>query len=139
MKHFYFLILFLALIISACAKPVRGHSTQSAPSVLTASKETNLNMTWIKFPTESGFGSFLLVATESKTSLLKTDLATPQVTLWMPSMGHGSSPVKISELSPGVFLIEKVFFSMHGEWEIRFLIPANNQEPDQHITWPIEF
>lgn len=54
------------------------------------------------------------------------------ISIYMPSMGHGSSPVKISSLSSGVSEISKVFFFMPGAWEVRFqLIDTTNQVVDQ--------
>jgi hypothetical protein len=45
--------------------------------------------------------------------------------LWMPAMGHGSSPVRVGQEKdaslvpiPGVYLATDVFFMMDGEWEI---------------------
>ncbi len=42
-------------------------------------------------------------------------------TTWMPSMGHGSptDPV-VTEVSPGVYEISKVVFTMPGLWEVRY-------------------
>ena len=45
-----------------------------------------------------------------------------RVQLWMPSMGHGSAPVKISKTGVGSFEIRNVQFLMAGEWEIRFSV-----------------
>jgi hypothetical protein len=38
----------------------------------------------------------------------------------MPDMGHGSSPVKLTKQAVGQYLVENVFFSMRGDWQIRF-------------------
>ncbi len=50
---------------------------------------------------------------------------TLKVKLWMPEMGHGSSPVELGPLQdsghaavPGVFEVRHVFFPMPGRWEI---------------------
>ncbi len=47
------------------------------------------------------------------------------VKLWMPDMGHGSSPVTVTHASPtdggpdaGTFHAEAVYFIMPGKWEI---------------------
>lgn len=52
--------------------------------------------------------------------------ATVAVQLWMPSMGHGSSPVQIERIANGkgtfdtaVFRVSKMNFIMEGEWEVR--------------------
>lgn len=45
-----------------------------------------------------------------------------KLSLWMPSMGHGSAPTSSETLSPGVFKLTQIFFIMAGEWELRFEI-----------------
>jgi hypothetical protein len=49
-----------------------------------------------------------------------------QVTLWMPSMNHGSAPTQVEqvlnsdgELQPGVFNVRNLYFIMPGDWEVR--------------------
>jgi len=41
------------------------------------------------------------------------------VEIWMPGMGHGSLPTHVTSVRSGEYLIENIFFSMPGEWEIR--------------------
>ncbi|MGE3975873.1 MAG: hypothetical protein AB7F59_15215 [Bdellovibrionales bacterium] len=57
-----------------------------------------------------------------------------QVKLWMPDMGHGSSPVKTEAMSPGSFHSTNVFFSMPGSWQIRFQIKSEGHELDEVIA-----
>ena len=42
-----------------------------------------------------------------------------QVVLWMPAMGHGSAPTKITKLSSGEYDVSSVYFIMNGKWEIK--------------------
>lgn len=63
---------------------------------------------------------------------------TVAVKLWMPAMGHGSSPVTVRPQSdaagsriPGVFTASRIFFSMPGEWEIRVQLKNGTQIVDQ--------
>lgn len=42
-----------------------------------------------------------------------------QIELFMPSMGHGSAPVTITPLDELNYNITRVFFTMHGTWEVR--------------------
>lgn len=57
---------------------------------------------------------------------------TPRVLLWMPSMDHGSIPVVVSEEDIGTFKVDRVWFSMPGDWEIRFEIPFVDRPPGSH-------
>lgn len=44
-----------------------------------------------------------------------------KVDLWMQmgSHGHGSSPLKVTQLAPGKFDVTKAYFVMKGKWQIR--------------------
>jgi hypothetical protein len=41
------------------------------------------------------------------------------VLLWMPVMGHGSSPVTLSRTAAGVYEVTRAYFIMPGDWQIR--------------------
>ena len=43
----------------------------------------------------------------------------PQVTLWMPDMGHGSTPTQVSQLDTGTYRASEVFFVMPGLRQIK--------------------
>lgn len=52
-----------------------------------------------------------------------------KVALWMPSMGHGSSPTKVNQVinekgEPllGVYQITRVFFTMPGKWDVKISV-----------------
>lgn len=49
-----------------------------------------------------------------------------EVSLWMPSMGHGSAPTRISRTRDaegntlvGVYEVSNIYFTMGGDWEVR--------------------
>ena len=42
--------------------------------------------------------------------------------LWMPIHQHGSSPVTIDNMGDGNYQISKMYYSMAGEWEVRFTV-----------------
>lgn len=63
---------------------------------------------------------------------------TVAVKLWMPAMGHGSSPVTVTpqvdaagSRIPGVFTASQIYFSMPGAWEIRVQLKNGTQVIDQ--------
>jgi hypothetical protein len=95
------------------------------------------HLQWVTEPTTDDFGSFLLQVFNGNPtdgSDVLTDLKGElSVILWMPSMGHGSSPVTVSKVDVGTYKINKVFFSMKGEWEIRFILKLNNEINEQFI------
>jgi hypothetical protein len=75
---------------------------------------------WEKLPTEKETGSlqirFFTLGTIDL--ILQTPGLTPNLVLWMPSMGHGSSPVHIEAVGQGTYRASDVFFIMHGEWQL---------------------
>jgi len=60
-----------------------------------------------------------------------------RVVLFMPDMGHGSSPTKIAKLdtNPGLYRVSKIYFTMPGLWEVRVTHrPANAAPETQALT-----
>lgn len=83
---------------------------------------------WQIMPTESRIGQFKLILSPGIEENLELD-----VYLWMPSMSHGSSPVKVKKISETEFIITEVFFIMPGEWEIRYQLKIDEQVIDEAI------
>jgi hypothetical protein len=42
-----------------------------------------------------------------------------EVDLWMPDMGHGSSPVSIRKIEDDKYQVQDVYFIMPGLWHVR--------------------
>lgn len=47
--------------------------------------------------------------------------------LWMPEHGHGSTPTKLVEKENSCTNIEKINFTMTGEWEIRVVLEDDDK------------
>jgi hypothetical protein len=63
---------------------------------------------------------------------IEVDLkSTPQVVLWMPSMGHGSTPSQTVRVDEGTYRTSNVFFIMPGEWEIRIQLKSGGEVTDE--------
>lgn len=63
-----------------------------------------------------------------------------KVVLWMPSMGHGSSPTRVEPLldttgnpAVGQYWVKQVYFSMGGDWDIRLQLKNGSQVVSQVI------
>lgn len=88
------------------------------------------SITWVKAPTQDEPGEFTLKFLDPSDDDSRKAVALPPehtafVLLWMSSMGHGSSPVKIAPAQaadgapiPGVYRVTDVFFVMNGPWQI---------------------
>ncbi len=142
MKRAQFTSILLSLLVVACARP--EYVTAAAPT--TGSKGTQLTqcaakfsggacvgLEWESYPAEGEFGTFVFrTFNEADGQVRPVEFeGQMQVMLWMPGMGHGSSPVVVQRLDVGYYRASQVFFSMPGEWEIRFLIKEGTQVRDR--------
>lgn len=51
--------------------------------------------------------------------------------LWMPSMGHGSSPITARMLGPTTWEFTDIYFIMPGEWEVVLKIKSGGVASDE--------
>lgn len=123
----FFALLFLPLV--ACAHPnYQDIQTLTPPANkthaacdLSFTKE-NLCATWVwnTQPTEDANGNLTVTFTDKTTGAAVDPHATLKVLIWMPDMGHPSSPTEVTRKATGVYFVDRVFFSMKGAWQIRF-------------------
>ena len=77
----------------------------------------SIDLVWLSPRNSTDVTHFLLIAKQNNiASDLPPDFS---LFLWMPSMGHGSSPVTIKKIATGVYDISDVYFIMDGDWQIR--------------------
>lgn len=119
----------LSATLIACAKPTYltndSPVTQKVGSVdsCVAHFHTSgicVDVKWEVRPTEDSPGSFIFSTSDGLTSNLRDFDSPLKVVLWMPAMGHGSSPIMVEKVSIGIYRAKEVYFSMKGDWEIRF-------------------
>ncbi len=104
---------------------------------------------WVRIPSEEETGVFLLrfrrfengvtVPADAPSGLKVT------VKLWMPDMGHGSSPVKVvrpegasGTPEAGLYRAEDVHFVMPGAWEIRVILKNETGAPVDQSVLPYQ-
>jgi hypothetical protein len=143
----FFVSIFTVFIFSACAEPKYvkesglDNSSQTAQeakvdcSVSFANSGLCLYWYWEKKPTSSDMGS-LIFKTYKLNALDQTPVEVdavqiPNLILWMPSMGHGSSPTKVNRVDVGTYRASNVFFIMPGEWELKFQIKIGTEITDE--------
>ena len=109
--------------IFACAKSNYHNSQEAQQNTQGNSAELTSVLNWQKMQTENEMGIFDLVftSTENPAAPITSD-QTVKVILWMPSMGHGSTPLTVEKISASVFRVSRVYFIMPGDWEIRVQI-----------------
>ena len=139
-----FLILVLLFCVS-CAKPhyVSGlegkiDGISGDCGLLFSSEDGCLKTVWIQKPTESTYGEMNLSFVDRNDDTRFMDPTNePTIILWMPSMGHGSSPVKMERTDVGRYKASEIFFIMPGPWEIRYQLKDGSnvvEEKVQKIT-----
>lgn len=146
MKRFL-LIFGMLLFAAACGDSHRVNETPFEARTQEVSDECEyyfesealcLRARWDTRATESTFGSMTLTFTERNSPTRPVSpKRDPFIQLWMPSMGHGSSPVTMTLLEEGVYKAEDIFFIMPGPWDIRFQLKDGSivvEEKIQKIT-----
>lgn len=138
------LVLTSLFLLSACARPdyVNPSELHGAQNSVNHSCALNLaqsglcaSLTWTQGPVSPAESEFILKFWNAAYSSENGPYVDPtnnlSVVLWMPSMGHGSSPVTIEKLESGVFRVRRVYFIMPGEWEIRTFLKNGATVIDQ--------
>lgn len=147
-KHFVLIAVF-TVSITACARPIyeekivanNGQSNAESTAACDIKFKTSGNCVswkWEKMPTSSIQGAFSFKiyrqnAYDNSAVLLDPDFM-PSVVLWMPGMGHGSSPTSVKQLDVGTYMTENVFFVMPGQWQIKFQIKNGSAIVDEAIV-----
>lgn len=131
----------LFIFVTACAKPhyvdglegrIDGISGECG--LLFSSENLCLKTEWTQKPTESTYGEMTLSFVDRDDQSRFVDpVAEPFILLWMPSMGHGSSPVKIERVDVGRFRASEIFFIMPGPWDIRYQLKDGSQVAEEKI------
>lgn len=138
------LILFFSF---GCAQPKYiSESDSSAAGQQTAESKVNcdiqfsnskycLSWFWENKPTSTNQGSLIFkiyrLNAFDQTAIQLDSAELPQLILWMPSMGHGSTPTVIQRLDVGTYRASDVFFIMPGEWDLKFQIKTGTEVTDE--------
>lgn len=103
--------------------------SSGAQAVSVANQTVEAHLAWIQGPrvdTESILDLQFVDSETQQPAILAEEL---KVTVFMPMMGHGSSPTTITALKdasgksiPGAYQVSKIYFTMGGEWEVRITL-----------------
>ena len=143
MKLFAVLMPFFFVAVSACAHsnddavdpltlPAKPTGPTSACALELVKENLCASITWESEPTESTKGVFLLKFTNVAGAATAPAQAVG-VKLWMPAMGHGSSPIQLAAVSAGVYRVSDVYFVMAGRWEIHVQLKNGTAVADEAI------
>ncbi len=150
----FFGSLALVLFVVGCAQPKyesakegaqngnmgQGSQGESAATCSVRFKTAGycLSWKWEEIPTDSKVGTLVFKVYRANlydNTPVEVDFAIqPTVLLWMPAMGHGSSPTSVSRLDVGTYRASNVFFIMPGEWEIKFQVKDGSSVQDEAVV-----
>lgn len=139
MNVFYHIL--LLIFVFSCAKPNYTDGTDKDLSELSSdcklyfsTENLCLSVSWKTIPTSDNTGSMTLTFYEKgDPDRIISPVNEPHLFLWMPSMGHGSSPVVMNLVSDGVYLASEIFFIMPGQWEMRYQLKNGSKIVEQVI------
>lgn len=135
MRYYKIILLLLSLTLLSCGKPpllnkLIKPSNEIAGGILLSeqfpNEKINFSMKWTVAPGLDDLSAFDLKLA-SPLSLNQT----LNVYIWMPEMGHGSSPVDIKQVSSTDYLVSEIAFIMPGLWVLHVEILENNKVVDQ--------
>lgn len=150
-----FLTFFMPLLVitAGCAQPKYetpatrsgiGQELDSPSDCSLRFSKSNLCLfwSWEKLPTDTESGTLILKVYRLNAldqSMFPVDPPHElDFVLWMPSMGHGSSPASLAKVDIGSYRITDVYFVMRGEWELIFRL-KNGEQTEDEILVPFTF
>jgi hypothetical protein len=128
-------LFFSALVLSALTS--LQARAQSAVGILDYPKAgLQAELTWLENSPVVGPESRMLVQwrnAQGEAVSLNGDF---RVVLFMPDMGHGSSPTKIAKLpdTVGLYRVTKMYFTMPGVWEVKVTLKLADTDPETSVT-----
>lgn len=141
-------LILMSLLLSACGdSPLLNHKMEKGGlesdnfSAITEGQKFektkfSFRLIWIKGPVK-GENKFVLKSWHNDFGTFNgpyQDLPnTLHVYLWMPDMGHGSSPVKIKKIAQGEYEVSSAYFIMPGKWEIYFQLKNKDDVLDEVV------
>ena len=135
MKHI--ILITILFTIASCGKSpllMQKEVSVSGSSGLSTAKSLNslgltLNVQWLSpISSEQEAHALLIVKKGDVVADLPENFS---IFLWMPSMGHGSSPITIKKISTGLYELTSIYFIMDGAWELKVQIKNGNAINDE--------
>jgi len=134
------LVFFLAITLEVSAHIERNHSTEKAAQ-LEFKNGSLIVQAYFKDTPLVGKRSVLFLETRSSDTSELIDIEDQiRVTLWMPTMNHGSSPTRVTKVigEIGLYQVSNVNFIMGGLWEVRVTLTDKNNASETQ-TFEMEF
>lgn len=121
----------------------------SLPVLAQADTETRLTfpdgqvqavLSWAQGPDAKGGESIMNMEWHDGSTHALVDPGAFTVTLWMPSMGHGSAPTMIQNAVDangqsiiGAYQVRNMYFIMPGEWDVQVSLTLPNGQTETQV------
>ena len=135
MRNNKIILIFLTLFLMSCGKPPLLNKLHTNPEEINGQillseqfpiEKLSFSINWIIKPTLENLSSY-----ELKLARPLPQTQTLNSFIWMPDMGHGSSPIQICLLNATDFNLSEIAFIMPGLWVLHIEILENKQVIDQ--------
>lgn len=122
--------LLFATFLSSGSVLAEGDHSEDVCSVKNTSVCAHLgHMTKVNSSDEVKFIAHIMAPKNTQVTNFKLDL-------WMPSMGHGSSPVTITQVGVNKYQISEAYFIMNGSWEVRVTFDFDGAT--HNLSFPVQ-
>jgi len=135
MRNYKIILFLLTLVLLSCGKSPLLNKVGKASNEVTGgillseqfpNEKLGFSLSWIVAPGLDDLAAFNL-----KLARPLTQNQILNIYIWMPDMGHGSSPVEIKKLNSTDYAVSEIAFIMPGLWILHIEILENNQVVDQ--------
>ncbi len=135
MCNFKIIILLTLFLLSGCGKSPLFNKLEKTKDEISGGMllserlpviKRSFDLKWVVSPTLDDLSSFEIEFDAS----LEADHSV-HAYLWMPDMGHGSSPIEITSSDSLHYTFSELAFIMPGLWVLHLEILKNNQVIDQ--------
>lgn len=127
------------ILITGCGKSplqkqkdniVSGINGMESAKVFKTSHQS-LSINWLSPINSSEEGHALLIVKQGQNA---ADINGQfKIFLWMPDMGHGSSPITINKIGTGLYDLGQIYFIMDGLWQLRIQLLNGSTVLDEQI------
>jgi hypothetical protein len=132
MHYFKIMALIFLLALIGCGKPPflnkveKGFSEVSGGTPVSENQNNNFTYKWLVSPSLENISSMEI----SFSRPLDANLSM-HAYLWMPEMGHGSSPIEVNKINSTDYILNEIAFIMPGIWVLHIEILENNRIIEQ--------
>lgn len=135
-------LILITSLLTSCFANAHGDHNQDEPMIhLTFAEDTvHAHAMWKSGPSTSN-ESLLKIEWKNGSSHSPTEPpGTFEISLWMPSMRHGSAPTQIQRVLDtqglpliGVYEISNMYFTMGGDWDVNVTLIYPDQSKETKI------